>query len=109
MRRSFVLLGLAGVLSLGACKGDLAKCEKSCRNYATLVYWEKADSDVAAAPAAERSAMKRKYLDKFQRELEGGVDLCINQCSSANNDESMDCMIKAKTAKDAHKCNAKDD
>ena len=109
MRRSLVLVGLAALLSLGACKGDRAKCEKSCRNYGTLVYWDNADKEVAAAPEAERSAIKRKYLDKFQRELEGGVDLCINQCSSANNDETIDCLIKAKTADEARKCAPKED
>jgi len=51
---------------------------------------------------ATRTAAKR--LGEFSSLLENGVDHCINQCTSANNDEQTDCMINAKTADVAEKC-----
>jgi hypothetical protein len=106
MRRLLVLSALVAglMLPLGACKGDRKKCEDACRNYASLVYWKKVDAEIAALPAAEREPHRRKRLAAFASQLENGVDMCVNQCSSANNDEQMDCMIKAKTATDAEKC-----
>ncbi|MDB4962946.1 MAG: hypothetical protein JWP01_2945 [Myxococcales bacterium] len=106
MRRAVILLALVVGLSvpLGACKGDRKKCEEACRNYASLVYWKKVDAEIAALPEAERDAHRKKRLAAFASQLENGVDLCINQCSSANNDEQMNCMIVAKTAIDAEKC-----
>jgi hypothetical protein len=83
---------------LSACKGDLVRCEKACRNYATLTYWKKHDLEIAAAPPERRAAMKHDALARFQNGLEEGIDLCINQCTSANNDDQTTCMIEAKTA-----------
>ena len=40
--------------------------------------------------------------------LEGGVETCITQCVSANNDTTVDCLIAAKTAEAAKAC-ASDD
>lgn len=96
-------------LVLAACKGDRNKCEQACRNYGTLVYWKKIDLEIAALPEAERDAHRRKRLGAFSSLLENGVDHCINQCTSANNDEQVDCMINAKTAVVAEQCVADDD
>ena len=93
----------AGLL-LAACKGDKQQCEKACRNYGTLMYWEVVDKEIAAAPEDKREALRKKKLAEFSSQLENGVDMCVSQCSSANNEEQMDCMIEAKTAADAKKC-----
>jgi len=89
---------------LAACKGDAVKCDQGCRNFATLAYWKKADADVAAAPAEQRDAMRKKFLGRFDSELEGGIDLCISQCQSANNTDDIECMIAAKTGDQALAC-----
>jgi hypothetical protein len=102
MRYLLVVVVLAA--SLAACKGDHDKCEQACRNYGTLVYWKKIDAEIAALPAAERDAHRRKRLGEFSSLLENGVDHCINSCTSANNDDQTDCMIKAKTADTAEAC-----
>ena len=107
VRTALFVLALASA-ALG-CKGDRNKCEEACRNYATLVYWETTDAEIAAAPAAERETLKKKKLSEFTNYLEQGVEMCTNQCSSANNDEQIDCMRNAKTGPDARKCSAKDD
>ena len=90
-----LLLSLA---LLAGCKGDRDKCEAACRNGYTLTYWRQADKDIAAAPPKDREAMRRKRLGKFDSEIEGGVELCINQCTSANNDTQTSCLIEAKSA-----------
>jgi hypothetical protein len=100
MRRAVVL----AVLLLAACKGDRQKCETACRNYGTLLYWEISDKEIQAAPADQRDSMRKRKLAEFSSQLENGVDMCVNQCSSANNDKQTTCMIDAKTAADAKKC-----
>ncbi len=101
MRRA-VVIAVVGLLA--ACKGDRDKCEKACRNYGTLLYWDIADQAIQAAPPAERDALRRRKLGEFSSLLENGVDTCVNQCTSANNDKQIDCMAGAKTAADAKKC-----
>lgn len=101
MRRA-VLIAVLGLLA--ACKGDRDKCEKACRNFGTLMYWDLADKAIQAAPPAERDALRKRKLGEFSSLLENGVDTCVNQCTSANNDKQVDCMTNAKTAADAQKC-----
>lgn len=92
------------MLFLAACHGDRQKCETACRNYGTLLYWDLSDKEINAAPADQRDALRKRKLGEFSSKLENGIDLCVNQCSSANNDKMTDCMIAAKTADDAKKC-----
>lgn len=108
MLRCLSLVALALLVAAG-CKGDRNKCEKACRNFSALVYWEKAEKEINAAPEAGRAELKKKHLGKFTMYMEEGVDHCVNQCSSANNDEMIDCMISAKSSADAKKCVPKDD
>lgn len=102
MRRSFVVVTL--LAGLAACKGDRGKCEEACRNFATLSYWAKADAQIAAAPPEQREALKKRKLAEFTHQLETGVEMCINQCASANNDDQTDCMIAAKTSEAVMAC-----
>lgn len=92
------------VLALSACKGDRTKCEEAARNYATLMYWKKADAEIAALPAQDQDLARKKKLAAFTNELETKIDFVTEQCVSANNEEQVDCMIKAKTADEVAKC-----
>jgi hypothetical protein len=89
---------------LAGCKGDRVQCETACRNYGTLQYWDKNDPLIASAPADQRDAMRREKLADFETALESGVETCITQCVSANNQTTIDCMIGAKSAKAARAC-----
>ncbi|HTR55926.1 MAG TPA: hypothetical protein VMJ10_34860 [Kofleriaceae bacterium] len=91
------------LLALG-CKGDPVKCEQACRNYAQLVYWKKADAEIAAAPADQRDDLRKQKLAKFTADLEAGVDLCTSKCISASNDTQTKCLIEAKTSDQAVDC-----
>jgi hypothetical protein len=95
---------LALALFLGACKGDAQKCETGCRNFATLVYWKNVDAEVAAAPADQRDALRKRKLGEFGSKLENGIAMCVSQCQSANNDADLECMIAAKTADQVTRC-----
>jgi hypothetical protein len=100
---SALILAVAA-LALGACKGDPVKCDEACRNFATLVYWKRADAKVAAEPPERRDALRKQLLGEFTKELAGGIDQCVSQCRSANNTGDIDCMIAAKTADQALAC-----
>jgi hypothetical protein len=94
----------SAMLLLGACKGDRQKCEKACRNYGTLMYWDVVDKELATTPEDKRDALRKKKLAEFSSQLENGVDMCVDQCASANNDKQIDCMIEAKTSAEVKKC-----
>jgi hypothetical protein len=98
-----LLLAAVPCLVLG-CKGDRAKCEKAARNYATLVYWQRADAEIAKLPQDQRDADRKRRLAAFTNELESQIDFFVDQCVNANNDDQIDCMIAAKTGTDASKC-----
>ena len=68
------------------------------------MYWEVVDKELAATPEDKREALRKKKLAEFSSQLENGVDMCVSQCSSANNDDQIDCMIEAKTAAEVQKC-----
>ena len=87
-----------------ACKGDKQKCEQAARNYAELMFWKKANPEIDALPAADRELARKKKMSAFTNELENSIDFITEQCVSANNEEQVDCMIKAKTAEEVAKC-----
>jgi hypothetical protein len=97
-------LTLLALTLLAACKGDAQKCDTGCRNFATLRYWKSADAEVAAAPPARRDALRKKKLAEFDQKLESGIDMCVSQCQSANNDTDIECMIAAKTEDQVTTC-----
>lgn len=101
-----VAVALVTPLLGGGCKGDPVKCESACRNYAKLIYWEKADAEIAAAPPAQRDELRTQKLAKFSADIEGGegANLCTNRCISAGNDTQIDCLNAAKTAAQARDC-----
>ena len=97
-------LVLAIALLAGACKGDPVKCDQGCRNFATLVYWKHADAEIASVPAEQRDALRKKKLGELNQMFERGLDMCVTQCMSANNEADTDCLIAAKTADQAESC-----
>ncbi|MDX2093962.1 MAG: hypothetical protein SFX73_39375 [Kofleriaceae bacterium] len=104
MRRSSVLVTL--FVGLAACKGDRGKCEEICRHVFQVSYWEAADAEIAAAPPEKRESLKKHKLVEFSNKLENGVELCVNQCASANNDDLNACLLAVKNTADIKKCTA---
>jgi hypothetical protein len=99
-----ILVALAVVLDVGCSKGDPQKCEQALRNYTTLVFWKKADAEIAAAPPEKRAELRKQKLAEYERDFNKGLETLVTQCVSANNDEQVKCMIDAKTAEEAKAC-----
>lgn len=100
MRHLVVALALAVL----GCKGDEKKCEQAARNFAELVYKDKMEKELAAMPEDKREAARRERLGAYANAVEKDIDFFVRQCVAANNDDQVDCMIKAKTAKAALGC-----
>ncbi|HUS32935.1 MAG TPA: hypothetical protein VMZ53_30745 [Kofleriaceae bacterium] len=94
---------LLATLAIG-CKGDPEKCDKACRNYAELIFWEKANAEIDAAPADKRDELRKTKLAEFTKNLELGINTCTSKCLSANNDDDTKCLLAAKTAQQAKDC-----
>jgi hypothetical protein len=99
---------LVCLVTLG-CKGDPAKCEKGIRNYHSLLFWEKARPEIAAAPPEKRDQMLKDKTAELDHELEIGINMVVSKCTAAKNDTQIDCMIAAKTAQQARACSADPD
>lgn len=87
-----------------ACKGDPEKCDRACRNYAELTFWDQANVEIDKLPVAERDAARKQKMAEFANNLERGIDLCTSKCVSANNTKDTKCMIEAKTAAAVKAC-----
>ena len=79
------------------------------RNWYTLMYWEKAEQEIAAAPAAERDALRAAKAKEKDEQLAKGMDLGVQQCRGARDHDGVKCMKEAKTAAQARKCRAPKD
>ena len=101
---ALTLLAVTALMLAGACRGDAKKCELGCRNYATLIYPQIVDAEVAAAPADQRDAVRKRMLGEFDEKVQSGIDLCVSKCQSANNEADTECLIAAKTADQATAC-----
>ncbi len=95
---------LLATLALAACKGDRVKCESACRNYGELTYWAGINPIIAAAPADKQATMLKEKIADFEQRMATGVETCVTQCVSANNETQIDCMIAAKTGPAARAC-----
>ena len=100
----FVTLCLALFLVAGCKQGDPEKCEQAVRNYATLMYWKHADIEISKAPPEQRDDLRKKKLADFTSKMENGVQTLVTQCVSANDKDTINCMIAAKTADEVEKC-----
>lgn len=98
-----VTLLLVGLVACGR-QGDPEKCEEAVRNYATLMYWRNADKEIEKAPAEQRDKLRRDHLADYSVQMNKGVQTLVTQCISANDMDTINCMIAAKTAAQAEKC-----
>ncbi len=83
---------------------DAAACDRACRNFAKLKFWEKAEAEIAALPQADQAAARAQKDKDFTAQLEAGVSNCATQCIAANNAEQTACMGKAQTLEQLGAC-----
>ena len=98
-----ILLGLVAA-ALGACGASGSDCDKACRNYFTLHYWDVKDREIAKAPADQRDALRKKAVEELEPRMQGELGMCISQCKEAAGNTEATCMIGAKTVKDVEAC-----
>ena len=91
---------LAGV----GCRVDAQQCDQACRNAGKLAFWKAADLEIAAAPADQRDALRKQKLSEFTKKVEAGIDGCVLRCQSARDQDTVDCLIAARTAEQAQAC-----
>lgn len=103
IRSAVVALVLA--LAVTGCKRPSAEsCDEALRNYARLQYWEKAEVEIAAAPPAERDALRKTKIAEHDTMVEDGLTMAISQCRAARDFEGVKCMKEAHTAAQARAC-----
>lgn len=100
MRVSLALVMLFAV----ACQGDPKKCEQAVRNYHSLLFWEQANKEIGSAAPAQRAALRTEKNTQFLHEETRALPTLISQCTTANNEDQVSCLIAAKTADQARKC-----
>jgi hypothetical protein len=92
--------------ALLASQVDKPRCERACRNFATLKFWQHADVDIAALPQADQAAAHAAKADELASKLAAGIDFCVDSCVSANNAEQTTCWGDATNAEQLSACDA---
>ena len=102
MWKRFVMMLLLG---LAACdKATVEECDKGCRNYFELHYWEMANMEIARAPAEERTALREQKVAELEGRMMQNLDLCVQKCKSGADSDRAKCWAAAKTTGEAKKC-----
>jgi hypothetical protein len=86
---------------------DKPACERACRNFATLKFWQRADAEIARMPAADQAAARAREQQAFTSKLDAGLETCITMCLDAKNPEQTACWGNATTADQLVACDAK--
>jgi len=101
---SIVASTLASTVALGGCRLDARQCDQACRNASSLAFWKAADQEIAAAPADQRDALRQQKQTKLTQDLAAGIEGCVLQCQSSRNQDTVDCLIAARTAEQVQVC-----
>lgn len=100
-----LVLAAALLASLAACdKANTEECDKGCRNYFALKYWEDQDKLIAAAPEDERAKMREEAELLEEKRLLQNLDLCVTKCKSGATSERANCWAKATSVAELEKC-----
>lgn len=103
LQRALVLVAI--LAAAPACKRPSAEaCEEALRNYFSLLYWEQAEAEIAAAPPEKREQLRVEKLADRDKKLEEGMTFGISQCRAARDFDGVKCMREATTPAQARKC-----
>jgi hypothetical protein len=97
----------AALLALTACTGgaEQGECDKGCRNFYQLHYWEDVELEAAKLPDdAARDKLRKERLGELETRMMKGIPQCVAQCAKAASPEQTKCMIEAKSTAEAKKC-----
>lgn len=90
--------------SVGCSRPSAKDCEEMLTKWFTMIYWEKAEAEIAAAPAEQREALRQTRTVEHDRQLKGGMELGVMQCRGARDHDFVKCMKDASNATQARKC-----
>ncbi len=108
--RPAVLAVIVAAFAVAACSRPSAEdCEAALRNWFTLIYWDDAEKEIAAAPAAQREALRQTKLADKDKKLADGMELGVLQCRGSRDHDGVKCMKAATTATQARTCRAPKD
>lgn len=99
-----ILFVVAAAVGLGACGASGADCDKACRNYFTVHYWDDADKELAKAAPDKRDALRKQKVDGLEERMQNGLGMCVSQCKEAADNTEANCMIAAKNVKEIEAC-----
>jgi hypothetical protein len=102
------LLLTAALLASACDKASVQACDKATRNYFKLMYWEKAEAEIAAAPEAERAALRIRKQEGLEPMMMKSIDLAVQKCVSGADKARVECWTKATTAPQAKACQNSD-
>jgi hypothetical protein len=83
---------------------DPGTCDRACRNYATLKFWQRADADIAALPEAKRAAAHKQREADLAGKIDAGVGACATSCLESNNATQTACMGGATSVEQLEAC-----
>ncbi len=109
MRARLALVFVVALLAAACSRPSAKDCEEGLRNWFTLVFWEKAEAEIAAAPPEQREALRAAKTKEKDTQIEGGIHLAINQCRGARDHDGVKCMKAATTGAQARKSRAPKD
>ena len=97
------------VLFLAACSRPTPEqCDKLCRRYNELHFWDRFEKDAAGlAPDAREKlrADRQKELDEINaREFDPGRENCVKECRRSAGRDEVTCVEAAKTGPEAKAC-----
>ncbi len=79
-------------------------CERACRNFAHLKYWEAANIEIAALPPGDQAAARTQKTSELAKGIEEGLPKCVDACMAANNSTQMACIAAATSAAALNAC-----
>lgn len=101
MVRAVIVLSLL----LTACdKASVQDCDRATRNFFKLKYWQQAEADIAAAPEAERVALRIQKQEELEPRMMKSLDLAVQKCVSGSDKAQVRCWTKATTVEQAEAC-----
>lgn len=83
---------------------DAAACDRACRNFATLKFWQRAEAAIASLPPADQASARSQKAAALARELDTGIAPCTSSCLSANNAAQTACMANATSVEQLGAC-----
>jgi hypothetical protein len=99
------LLAVLVAFVMASCsKANVEQCDRGCRNYFMLHYWEAAEQEMAKLPEGERAALRAKKESELEGRMMQELDLCVTKCRSGADKHRVQCWTEAKTSAAARKC-----